>query len=297
MFKQLRDRYPQGCLVTELVNIHNGKYIVRALVQVEGVNLATGMAAADTVELAEDQARNRVLTLLEINPNTAGTSPATNGHSQVEQVTSNPRGVVSIAPKLTQNSVSLVGEQTAQNQISEKTSIIKDEFPLPISDTTSLKHLEIATDTTKVVPLQDNSVRNFDQFVSDNITLPNLTNTDSEQPEEVVNPVVTESKSRSKRAVTENKQEQQDLQPTYLSDFSSNPTPTSTTEPIASSTLVDLSDIIARTTVEIKRLGWSNQQGKDCLLNRYGKRGRSELTDDELLDFLNYLEAQPNPED
>jgi hypothetical protein len=65
----------------------------------------------------------------------------------------------------------------------------------------------------------------------------------------------------------------------------------------APDTPVDFSDIIARTNVELKRLGWTTQQGKDYLLQTYGKRSRQLLTDGELLDFLHHLEAEPTPED
>ncbi|NEQ95721.1 MAG: hypothetical protein F6K30_03155 [Cyanothece sp. SIO2G6] len=55
----------------------------------------------------------------------------------------------------------------------------------------------------------------------------------------------------------------------------------------------NLLDQIAKTDVEMQRLGWSNDQGRQLLLERYGKRSRRELTDDEVLDFLHYLEQQP----
>ncbi len=48
------------------MQIDRGEYIVRALVQVGGMTIATGLAAADTVEQAEDRARNRALAILEI---------------------------------------------------------------------------------------------------------------------------------------------------------------------------------------------------------------------------------------
>jgi hypothetical protein len=52
---------------------------------------------------------------------------------------------------------------------------------------------------------------------------------------------------------------------------------------------------IAQTTVEIQRLGWDNTQGREFLQGRYNKRARSQLSDEELLDFLHYLQTQPNP--
>ncbi|HEY9297087.1 MAG TPA: hypothetical protein VIQ31_12090, partial [Phormidium sp.] len=66
MFAQFRVRYPTGSLISELLTIYNGKFVVRALVQIDGVTKATGMAVADTIELAEDQARIRALELIGI---------------------------------------------------------------------------------------------------------------------------------------------------------------------------------------------------------------------------------------
>ncbi|HEY9877749.1 MAG TPA: hypothetical protein V6D29_04795 [Leptolyngbyaceae cyanobacterium] len=68
-----------------------------------------------------------------------------------------------------------------------------------------------------------------------------------------------------------------------LSPLPSNPPP------------VDLSDIIAQTDVELRRLGWNVAQGREFLERTYGKRSRHDLTDQELLAFLLYLEMQPSP--
>lgn len=58
---------------------------------------------------------------------------------------------------------------------------------------------------------------------------------------------------------------------------------------------VDLSDIIAQTDVEMTRLGWSNVQGRQYLEKTFKKRSRQQLTDEELLTFLLYLESQTTP--
>jgi formylglycine-generating enzyme required for sulfatase activity len=70
---------------------------------------------------------------------------------------------------------------------------------------------------------------------------------------------------------------------------------TDTNETSSTASSIDLADIIARTNVELKRLGWTNQQGRDYLLETYGKRSRQLLTDAQLLDFLHYLESEPSP--
>ena len=65
-------------------------------------------------------------------------------------------------------------------------------------------------------------------------------------------------------------------------------------EAIQSSEPVDLSDVIAKTDVELERIGWSKKDGKDYLLSTYGKPGRTLLKEQELLEFLSYLESQPS---
>lgn len=59
---------------------------------------------------------------------------------------------------------------------------------------------------------------------------------------------------------------------------------------------IDFSDYIARTNIELARLGWTTEQGKAHLLKTYGKRSRQLLSDPELVDFLAYLESQPTPQ-
>ncbi|WP_180267626.1 hypothetical protein [Nostoc linckia] len=58
---------------------------------------------------------------------------------------------------------------------------------------------------------------------------------------------------------------------------------------------VDLSDVIAKTDVELQRLGWTPEQGREHLIKTYGKRGRTLLTEEELHGFLQYLQSQPDP--
>lgn len=52
-------------------------------------------------------------------------------------------------------------------------------------------------------------------------------------------------------------------------------------------------DVSARTDIELKRLGWSNEQESNYLCQTYAKQWRSLLTCAELLEFLHYLESKP----
>jgi hypothetical protein len=60
---------------------------------------------------------------------------------------------------------------------------------------------------------------------------------------------------------------------------------------------IDLSDAIAKTNFELDRLQWTREQGRDYLIQTYGKKARTLLTPEELLEFLKYLESQPSPND
>ncbi|ACC84504.1 hypothetical protein Npun_R6220 [Nostoc punctiforme PCC 73102] len=57
----------------------------------------------------------------------------------------------------------------------------------------------------------------------------------------------------------------------------------------------DLSDLIANINVAMHRLGWTPEQGREHLIKTYGKRGRTLLTEEELYEFLKYLQSQPDP--
>ncbi|MGL6283778.1 MAG: hypothetical protein ACRC2J_15360, partial [Microcoleaceae cyanobacterium] len=78
MLEQFQAVYPQGRLISELVTIYHGKFIVRTLIQMGGEILASGLAAGDTVEIAEDLARGRSLQNL-------GLSNIQNQHQVVNQ--------------------------------------------------------------------------------------------------------------------------------------------------------------------------------------------------------------------
>ena len=66
MLTKFRILYPQGSIVGELVTINHGQYIVRVLIKAGSVTLGTGLAGANTIEEAEDIARNRALKLLKL---------------------------------------------------------------------------------------------------------------------------------------------------------------------------------------------------------------------------------------
>ncbi len=61
MIQDFRERYPMGSLLTDLLRVEEGIYIVKAQVVVNNTVLGSGIAGSHTVEEAEDAALKRAL--------------------------------------------------------------------------------------------------------------------------------------------------------------------------------------------------------------------------------------------
>jgi hypothetical protein len=68
LLARFRTSYPTGSLISDFLTVHDGNYAIRALVQVGGTVLASGMAAHPHLETAEDQAKVRALEALGLTP-------------------------------------------------------------------------------------------------------------------------------------------------------------------------------------------------------------------------------------
>lgn len=53
--------------------------------------------------------------------------------------------------------------------------------------------------------------------------------------------------------------------------------------------------LIAKTDAEMQRLGWTEVQGRDHLVKCFGKRSRLQLTEEELDNFLLFLQLTDTP--
>ncbi|MGA9380416.1 MAG: hypothetical protein WBV73_16755 [Phormidium sp.] len=281
MFAQFRVRYPTGSLISELLTIYNGKFVVRALVQIDGVTKATGMAVADTIELAENQARIRALELLGINLSWGQTDTTDNSvsaeYSQQPIFSSDKRETLYSGQGTTDPSWS--NHANLDSSFPERTS-----YPTAKVTTYPAKsHLEVTEDT------EEKSDSTFTEHRTNRfLETPKLTPVtsfadESEPPVTFSNVTpIASRRHESEKAIAP--------PPELESEISDQPT-----ETIEDTSPDDFSDLIARTNVQIKRLGWTKKQGSDHLFRTYGKKTRQELEKQELEDFLEYLEAQPNP--
>ncbi|NJK46814.1 hypothetical protein HC931_00095 [Candidatus Gracilibacteria bacterium] len=291
MLTQFRKYYPQGSLISELVEIDHGKYIVRALVQVEGVTIATGLASSDTVEQAEDRARDRALSLLNLNEEVVIHQELTATKSQVstdsDRLTSKERkkstaSISEIVPSQDQVEAheSLPLRSNGATSSKSKTAKITNSF-------TSEPQLEIQTATPEIAePEETNSFTSEAQLeiqkATPEIAEPEETNSFTSKPQldiQTATPEIVAPEEKDESNAVVSKTTQPALKIPSNED----------TEQL------DSMDIITQTTIHMKRLGWTNEQGRDYLLQTYGKRSRHLLLDEELLEFLQYLESQPTP--
>ncbi|MEH1858402.1 MAG: hypothetical protein V7L21_10425 [Nostoc sp.] len=290
MLAQFQSLYPKGSLISELVQIFQGKYIVRASVQIEGVTRATGMAAAETVEAAEDQARTRALIVLGI----------TNAPPESVALTSNPVSPAQLNPSLnTKGGLSEpAAYSSAKNEdfVNSQWSAVSDkEISIPPSKERNIKP-EVVTSSNEqyeysnAAPLNDTYSQDLGQ------NFPMTANRELEFDPPVENLEINfdnHPENQTFPAISANNVTP--FTPRSYSPQENVATPSVTGKRKKKAEPVDLSDVIAKTDVELQRLGWTPEQGREHLIETYGKRGRTLLTEEELHGFLKYLQSQPDP--
>jgi hypothetical protein len=248
MIAQFRNRYPNGSLISELLAIDHGKFIVRVLVQVEGVILSTGLAAAETVELAEDQARQRALAILG--------SGIVIPPAQQTAATPNSPYPATPTPLFTETT----WKPSAMDEF-DSSLASEDDYstqPMPSEDWLSATYL--SSDKGKPQSTPDSAGK---------------------------------GRSASLPPFPLNNPEGSGSEPALSEEASGSFTPTSSSVRVRDSQ--DFSSDIAKTDIQLQRLGWTPEQGAAHLQKTYGKRSRRLLTEEELLDFLNYLESLDTP--
>ncbi len=223
---KFRTLYPQGGIVADLISIHDGQCIVRAVVMDQGVALGSGLASSVDVQIAEDKARDRALAALGIFAD----------GSQPSNITQLPAPTVAKTEPATQDAAT---EAPSLPEAPPAPTNSYDETVQPGSD------LVISEEPTT-------------------------------EEEEDLGPPIDEVREEPS-APPENKVSAATL---ALEDFNTSAAP------------VDLSDVIAQTDVYLTQLGWTNMQGREYLEKTYSKRSRQQLTDEELMSFLLYLENQ-----
>lgn len=270
---QFRQRHPMGALVSELLTLHQGEYVVRAVVQIGGTVCCTGMAAAPSIEAAEDRAKERALRQLGLEDSAQkpilGLGTA--------------RSLPSTLPSsfATLSAISSPGHPAPASAVPTETTPVEAIATAPapedaVSPRPGMSQPDLFQPSVPSIPLEPASTQPHEMLSErspdldePHVEMPELTPALSTTPSE---PAPAKKSKPTKAAKSE------DAQP--------EPKPP---EPQESQ---DYSDIIAKIDVEMMRLGWNASKGREHLKSVYGKRSRQQLSYPELLDFLAHLESQ-----
>ncbi|MEA5471628.1 hypothetical protein [Spirulina sp. 06S082] len=293
MLKLFRSHYPQGSLVSELLKFEQGKYVVKVTVHLDRMVLGTGLGAADTVEEAEDRARERALGLL--NLETIPSLP------EVRSRNGSPSHLSGQSPA-TELPVSAQEEgRNEEKTRREEEKIRRDEEIQVVSSQSGVISEDLADFSTPVTlptPEPATAIASSEDKIPEETVIPgaiaSFENTPVKEtiiPSEPL-PEPSSDFIPSEPTFPETAPEMQDS-PTSV-EPETEPVeasaPPAALKPLTEN--IDFSDVLSQTNIEIRRLQWTQAQGRDFLIERYGKRSRQVLSDEELLDFLAYLKSQ-----
>ncbi len=302
MLERFRASYPKGCLISELVTIHNGKYVVRVLVQVNGETLATGLGSADSVELAEDKARERALAILTFD---ASFSPP-----QISVESSPSPSVINHKPQFTKSVNTTLQIKTEElptaglnqdfHQVSDTSTVSsaleKSEISTPLKKdefltTKSSINSEISTPLKKDEFLTTKSDINDDNVSDSSLDSSGFDNswldTDySQQQKEEKIDETTESLINYP-----NHQESEITTSESINYGIDLAAPINSNNEVYSSDLSqDVSDENITIDILMDSVAWTKENERDFLEQNYNQKTRQFLTPEELLDFRQYLD-------
>lgn len=285
-------------LVSEFITVDHGKYIVKVSALSNQKILGTGLAGAETVEKAEDEARQRAIAVIDwTSKMTPPTTPPIT-HQNISSSSPAPTHNYQVKPPLP--SQSITGKKQKAVTVS---SIEPPEQPSAINPPITPKNdqpkttelsvspqpeaIDYQPEKTKISPIPQG------EAPSSTNTSPNPTATEAQEKNL---PRETEIESRESPEIQPELDFPLPLEPVNSADNSTNSldnhtSPTASTNEMTGT--MDFSQIINQTTIEIKRLGWTQEDGKKYLLATYGKKSRHLLSDAELIEFLHYLQQQP----
>ena len=280
---KFRQRYPQGSLVSELVDIDRGTYIVGVSVIVNDIILATGLAGANTVETAEDLARERAIALLMLDNDNISHQPSLVPQIKPESDPILASSQISPPVQATQSNVAKKPFDTASHNHTEDSNVLKlADYP-PKQETKSEPGFSSPQEDIQPTPppafTPETETTKSNAAVEDIASEPLHSVPDS--PNLFAG---TSNPDLSYETVAQDNQ-------TFDSEVAADAEPA----PVATLEEVNFNEIKHQTDLEIKRLGWTKDDGREFLKSRYGKRSRLQLTDDQLLEFLQYLASQPSP--
>jgi len=273
MFAEFRALYPAGQLICELLTVHHGKFVVRCLVQVDGKTLATAMSAAESVEDAEDRARLRAIAVL-------GFAAPDRAIASVAAVPS-PAAVP--PPAAVPSPAAVPPPPPAVPPVAVgPTSVPLPVLEMPVADKLPVAHqsnfvkTEAKLSEEPIAPVPEPLPPKVDRAEVPGF-VPKQLDSDAWLSSSYGEPMAEmDVPTASPSELLQGAAEVRELQPIAVG--------------IPSDAIEDNSDTIAQIDAILKRLQWKKKQESDCLEQNYGKSSQRELSSEQLVDFLEYLE-------
>lgn len=317
LLSKFQAHYPMGSLCAELLTIHQGQYIVRSIVQSAGMTLATAMATASDIETAEDRAKTRVLETIGLTLPAAMPlpTPSLSPTSVDPSKSSWPDAKPNVTKSLHPLPLSSEAPQPNRSSFQQPTSVtdsslteIEQSQAASQAEAIDLNPISLPPLSSLASPPEENpsptEVRDRLAFHAEGATMPHSTSATARSASSLGTSRLTDTASPVTESLTSITMEstvelpkdapKPSAKPEKVSKRKESPEVQPTPTP-SSSELGDRSEEIMKIGIEMKRLGWSMEQGREYLKRTYGKRSRQELDDAELLDFLHYLERQLSP--
>jgi hypothetical protein len=309
---RFRQQYPQGSIISDLVQIHGDQYVVKVSVSLENTVLVSTLAADANLMLAENRAMERALTILGIRDSQ---QPA---HEPVNlTVTPLPDLPISLTNSVEQPEVTVASEPVKNNTLNSnlpepvvtfveatESPIIIEEISLPpvpaiptaepirtqvgVASGISEQPMKFNPETSFSEPDPEINIPTTNGKVPTDSAPPEISANLPELPIETVpeTEVLVAKSSRTKKTTTP------DPLPTVPTVIAEEASLDETTVPIAEPPL-SVTDMIPMINMELKRLGWSKDRGREYMVSLYNKRASALLSDDELFGLLQHLKAEP----
>ncbi|NEQ46227.1 MAG: hypothetical protein F6K00_22870 [Leptolyngbya sp. SIOISBB] len=256
-FQAFRDRYPDAHITSDLLLVQRDRFVVKVTVTTTSAGSASGLATHTSIEMAEDRARTRALAALGY-----AHSDASNGTNDI------PNGTTD---KVMMPEIKEREQVEAIDPVSLPRPPLEAPAEVPESRQISPPAVSPSRDqTTTAAPAAPKSVKTTAMPTKVEKTAP-----PTDEPVDISEPVAVDDTSAKSPPLPE-------------------PPVDAAAAPISTEALpapINLSDVIAQTDIELRRLGWSVEAGRDYLEKTYQKRSRHELSEEELIQFLCHLES------
>mgnify|MGYP001791820075 CR=1 FL=1 len=254
-FQAFRDRYPDAHITSDLLLVQRDRFVVKVTVTTTANGSASGLAAHTSIELAEDHARIRAFAAFgyALDGSRISNGPNNAAHDDVELLMPPAPQELAHKPK--------EGVEAATTLALPLEPVEASTDAQPSGPTTTSTESAVRHQPTRVSPPPSKPVKPVAPTQKEPPTLP----TEEPAAESAVTTAIT---------------------PAPTSDVANVPIPAE-----ALPAPINLSDVIAQTDLELRRLGWSVETGRDYLEQTYQKRSRHELSEEELIQFLCHLES------